>query len=60
MHTKGGNMELPKMEVIEVHYFTVLIKDEFRPNGQEWITQYETKEEAEEELRRFREAGLAQ
>lgn len=39
-------MELPECKVIEVHYWAVLIKDKFHPDGEEWPTRFKTKEEA--------------
>jgi hypothetical protein len=50
--------ELPEMEVVEVHYFTVLIKDEFDPKGREWIERYDNKERAERQLQHFRNQKL--
>ena len=50
--------ELPTMEVVEIHYWAVLIKDQFRPKGEEWPTRYNTKEEAEAKLQRFRDLNL--
>ena len=50
--------ELPEMEVVEVHYWTVLIKDEFRPKGEEWPYRYADKETAEKQLQHFRDKKL--
>lgn len=40
-------MKLPTVEVVEMHYWAVLIRDEFRPDGEEWPNQFKTKEEAQ-------------
>lgn len=52
-------MELPEMEVVEVHYWAVLIKDEFRPNGEEYPTRFVSQGEAERKLQRFKDIGMA-
>lgn len=52
-------MKLPEMEVQEVHYWAVVIHDEFRPAGEEWPERFETKEAADAKLQRFIDIRLA-
>ena len=50
---------LPTVEVVERHYWAVLIRDEFRPHGEEFPVEYKTKEEAEKHVQRFVDKRLA-
>jgi hypothetical protein len=46
-------MKLPTLKVVERHYWTFVIKDQFRPEGEEYPAQYETKAEAEDHVERM-------
>jgi hypothetical protein len=50
---------LPTVEAVEVHYWTVVIRDEFRPHGEEYPVRHATKEEAEQHVQRFVDKKLA-
>jgi len=50
---------LPTVEVVEVHYWAVLMRDKDRPDGEEYPTRYATQQEAEAKAQRFVDRGLA-
>jgi len=50
---------LPTVEAVERHYWAVLIRDEFRPHGEEFPVEHKTKEEAEKHVQRFVDKRLA-
>lgn len=50
---------LPTVEVVERHYWAVLIRDEFRPHGEEFPMEHTTKEAAEEHVQKFVDKKLA-
>lgn len=52
-------MKLPTVQVVEVHYWAVLIKDEYRPDGEEYPERYCTKPEAYKKAQRLVDKQLA-
>ena len=53
-------MELPKVEVIEVHFWTMLITDQFsiKGKGTEWPERFATKEDAEKKLQELKDKNF--
>lgn len=46
-------MKRSTAEVEHQNYWTLRIRDEYRPDGEEWYKRFETKEQAEEELEKL-------
>jgi hypothetical protein len=49
-------MELPKIEVIEVHFWTLLVTDQF--GIKEWPERFATKEDAEKKLQELKDKNF--
>jgi len=52
-------MKLPTVEVVEVHYWAVLMRDEHRPDGEEYPIRYPSRLEADAKCHHFVNIQLA-